>query len=43
MINSDKERLLDRAEVMEAILEAEINSLNNQITGGLIRHHSIKM
>jgi len=31
MINSDKERLLDRAEVMEAILEAEINSLNNQI------------
>ena len=32
MINNEKENMLDRAEVMEAILEAEINSLSNQIS-----------
>ena len=32
MINSEKENMLDRAETDVAILESEINSLNNQIT-----------
>ena len=31
MINNEKENMLDRAETVVAILESEINSLNNQI------------
>ena len=31
MISSEKENMLDRAETVVAILESEINSLNNQI------------
>lgn len=31
MINSEKENMLDRAETVVAILESEIDSLNNQI------------
>ena len=31
MINGEKENMIDRAETVVAILESEINSLNNQI------------